>query len=97
MNKQPERISGVTMREQSEDVFKIFSQIAAATGGVVDASDNPEAAVRDALAVADASYLLSYRSSSSAAKGAFNSSPSGSRTAISRSLPAPDSSNSSSK
>lgn len=72
MNKQPERISGVTMREQSEDVFKVFSQIAAATGGVVDASDNPEAAVREALAVADASYILAYTSSSPAAKGAFN-------------------------
>lgn len=72
MNKQPERISGVTMREQSEDVFKTFTQIAAATGGVVDSSENPEAAIRDALAVAEASYLLVYRSSSAAEKGAFN-------------------------
>ncbi len=72
MNKQPERISGVTMREQSEDVFKLFSQIAAATGGVVDASENPETAVRDALTNADASYILVYRSSSAAEKGDFN-------------------------
>jgi len=72
MSKQPERISGVTMREQSEDVFKIFSQIAAATGGIVDASENPETAVRDALTNAEASYILVYRSSSAAEKGAFN-------------------------
>jgi VWFA-related protein len=71
MDKTPERISGVTMREQSEDVFKMFSQIAAATGGVIDASGNPEAAVRDALAAADAFYLLAYTPTSAASPGSF--------------------------
>ncbi len=72
MSKQPERISGVNMREQSEDVFRAFSQIAASTGGIVDSSENPESAVKNALEIAGASYLLTYRSSSSAAKGTFN-------------------------
>jgi len=60
MNKQPENVSGVAMREQSEDVFKAFSQVAQATGGIVDSSQNPAAGFKHAIESSEAYYLLYY-------------------------------------
>jgi len=60
MTRTPERFGGVTMREQSEDIFKIFSQVAAATGGFADSTQNPVAGVREALKDAEKYYLLIY-------------------------------------
>jgi hypothetical protein len=60
MNKEPENVTGVNMREQSEDVFRVFSQVAHATGGIVDSSQNPVAGFENAVTTADTYYLLYY-------------------------------------
>jgi hypothetical protein len=60
MHKDPEFVSGVTMREQSEDMFNSFSQVAQATGGIVDSSQNPAYAFKHAAEIAESYYLLYY-------------------------------------
>ncbi len=60
INKKPESVSGVYMREQSEDVFMVFSQVAEATGGVVDNSQNPASAFKSTSKATEFSYLLYY-------------------------------------
>lgn len=60
MNKEPERVSGIQMTEQSEDIFKIFSEIAKATGGIVDSSQNPSSAFQRVAKVSENYYLLYY-------------------------------------
>lgn len=60
MNKDPDYVSGVVMREQSEDVFKAFSQVAHATGGYVDNSQNPAAGFKSAVENSSIYYLLYY-------------------------------------
>jgi len=61
MNKKPDHVFGVTMREQSEDVFSAFSEIAKATGGIVDNSfTNPLSAFKKAVEVSENYYILYY-------------------------------------
>jgi VWFA-related protein len=60
MNKEPQNAAGVIMREQSEDVFKVFSRVAQATGGAVDTSQNPAAGFQRALERSKKYYLLYY-------------------------------------
>ena len=60
LNKQPENAAGIHMREQSEDVFKVFSEVAESTGGVVGTSQNPAAAFTRASELSGRSYLLYY-------------------------------------
>jgi len=60
MNKEPQNAAGITMQEQSEDVFNVFSQVAQATGGTVDTSQNPAAGFRHALERSKNYYLLYY-------------------------------------
>lgn len=60
MHKDPEFVSGVTMREQSEDMFNSFSQVARATGGIIDSSQNPAYAFKHAAEIAESYYLLYY-------------------------------------
>jgi VWFA-related protein len=71
MKRTPEKFGGITMREQSEDVFKVFSQVAAATGGIAESTQNPAAEVKDALKTAETYYLLSYTPASAANEGKF--------------------------
>ncbi len=71
MNKAPDRIAGVNMREQSEDVFKALSSISKATGGVTDSSQNPAASMKAALAAAEACYVLYFTPSVAAPPGTF--------------------------
>lgn len=71
MNKAPERIAGVNMREQSEDVFKALSSIARATGGITDSSQNPAASLKTAMAATDAFYILYFTPSTAAPPGTF--------------------------
>jgi hypothetical protein len=59
-NKTPEDIPGVVMREQSEDLYKIFSGLAQSTGGIVTSAQNPDAALKNASDMADKCYLLYY-------------------------------------
>jgi hypothetical protein len=60
MHKEPESVRGIVMREQSEDVFNVFSQVAASTGGIVDSSKNPAIGFRFAAAACLNYYLLVY-------------------------------------
>jgi hypothetical protein len=60
MNKEPENISGIAMREQSEDVFRAFSQVVTATGGIVDTSQNPVSGFKHAIENSEMYYLLYY-------------------------------------
>lgn len=60
MDKEQENITGVYMREQSEDIFSIFSEVAQATGGIVDNSQNPAYAFKNASDLAESYYLLYY-------------------------------------
>jgi len=71
MNRQPERISGVTMREQSEDVFKALTGAAEATGGTTETSQDPSLSLPKALRATERSYLLFFTPSTSAPPGTF--------------------------
>jgi hypothetical protein len=71
MNRQPERISGINMREQSEDVYKALSDAAEATGGVTDTSQNAAVSLASALKATESSYILYYTTSTAAPPGTF--------------------------
>jgi len=60
MNKIPENVPGVYMREQSEDIYKALSEAAQATGGCVDTSQNPGIGFKNALNRSNDYYLLYY-------------------------------------
>jgi hypothetical protein len=60
MDKDPENISGINMREQSEDVFNIFSQVALATGGAVTSATNPVSDFKQISSDYSSYYLLVY-------------------------------------
>ncbi len=71
MNREPERISGVTLREQSEDVFRALSQVAQATGGLSDTSQNPAQSIIANLKAAESVYYLYYTPTAAAPQGTF--------------------------
>lgn len=71
MNTQPERISGVVMREQSEDVFKALATVAQATGGIADTSQNPAASFKTTLKESENYYILYFKPASAAPPGTF--------------------------
>ena len=71
MNRQPERIPGIHMREQSEDVYKALSDAAEATGGVTDTSQNAAVSLASALKATESSYILYYTTSTAAPPGTF--------------------------
>jgi hypothetical protein len=73
MHKEPERALGITMREQSEDAFNAFSQIAKATGGIVDSSQTPLAAFKNCVDAAQSYYMLYYTPVDSKKDGKFKS------------------------
>lgn len=60
MNKIPQTVSGIVMKEQSEDIFKVLSEAAKATGGSIDTSQDPGSGFKNALTKADDFYLLYY-------------------------------------
>lgn len=60
MDKEPDNVSGIHMKEQSEDIFSVFSEAAKATGGIVDNSQNPSSGFKNALESSDAYYILYY-------------------------------------
>ena len=71
MNRQPERVSGITMREQSEDVFRALSDAANATGGMINTSQDADASLASALKASEAYYILYYTSAIAAPPGTF--------------------------
>jgi hypothetical protein len=72
LDKAREQVSGITMREQSEDVFSTFVEVARATGGIVDNSQNSASAFRNALNYTEAYYLLYYTPTDKTGDGQFN-------------------------
>ncbi|MFC2158787.1 VWA domain-containing protein [Acidobacteriota bacterium] len=73
LHKEPENVSGIRMTEQSEDVFKTMSDVALATGGVVDSSQNPESAFKSGVEKCENYYLLYYNPQNYTADGTFKS------------------------
>jgi hypothetical protein len=73
VNKVPEYISGIAMKEQSEDMFSLFSEAAKATGGIVDSSQNPAHGFKSALDASEAHYLLYYSPADYIKDGTFKS------------------------
>jgi VWFA-related protein len=71
MDKTPENISGIHMREQSEDIFKAFSEAAKATGGDIDTSQNPGIGFKNTLNRSDYYYLLYYSPQNYVKDGTF--------------------------
>lgn len=72
LNKDAPKVAGLVMRERSEDIFKLMSKIARATGGITEASQNPEAALRKAFALASKYYLLYLEPKEELWAGIFN-------------------------
>ena len=61
LNKEPERLpSSIVMREHSEDYFRKFSELANATGGIIENSQNPAAGFKGAAEATMSYYLLYY-------------------------------------
>lgn len=60
MDRNPEVAAGITMREQSEDVFKVFTNVAEATGGITDNSQDPSIAFKNAATITERCYILFY-------------------------------------
>jgi hypothetical protein len=73
MHKTPVQITRIVMREQSEDIFKAFSAVAQATGGIVNTSQNPAAGIETALETSNKYYLLYFTPFSEAKEGMFRS------------------------
>lgn len=73
MNKAPVQIARIVMREQSEDIFKAFSAVAQATGGIVNTTQNPSVGIQTALETSNKYYLLYFTPLSETREGRFRS------------------------
>jgi len=60
LTKPAEPAQEILYREQSEDIYKTFSDIAEATGGLSESSANPEASLQKAVVASENYYLLYY-------------------------------------
>lgn len=67
------RFAGIYMREQSEDIFEIFSEAAKATGGVVENSQNLAIGFKKAAEISAQYYLLYYSPVNYIKDGSFKS------------------------
>ncbi len=68
-----QRYSGIYMREQSEDIFQVFSQVAEATGGIVESSQNLAIGFKKATEISSQYYLLYYSPVNYIKDGSFKS------------------------
>ncbi len=71
MNRQAKQSFGVTMTEQSEDLFKIFSDISASTGGAVSTTGDPGKGFQKVAEETRQAYILRYLPSDPGRKGEF--------------------------
>jgi hypothetical protein len=71
MSREAKPAFGVTMTEQSEDVFKLFSEIARATGGAIDNSNNPAAGFKSVANAENRYYLVKYYAPEAPKTGEF--------------------------
>jgi hypothetical protein len=60
IDRRPDSAAGITMREQSEDVFSTFQEVTKATGGMIRTSQNPALGFKDAVNSSDSCYFLFY-------------------------------------
>ena len=60
IEKRPPSVPGVEFKEQSEDFFEVFSQVAEATGGILDISKNPAVGFENSVNRTDNYYLIYY-------------------------------------
>jgi len=60
MDRRPDSAVGITMTEQSEDVFNTFSEVTKATGGLIRTSQNPALGFKDAITSSESFYFLFY-------------------------------------
>ncbi len=67
-----ERIAGIRMEEQSEDIFGPFLEMARATGGYAASSANIAEAMRSAVEASENYYLLYYTPADYRADGRFH-------------------------
>jgi VWFA-related protein len=65
-------LDGIQMAESSAAIYRVFKEIAAATGGTSAASANPAALLRAAAEASEQYYLLYYRPQGYRADGAFH-------------------------
>lgn len=68
----PAVLIDVQMAEQSSPIYRVFKEIATATGGTSEASANPAALLRKAAAASEQYYLLYYRPQGYQADGKFH-------------------------
>jgi hypothetical protein len=67
------KVRGVTMEEQSEDIFGPLREMSLATGGFMTSTANIDAAMRSAVAASENYYLLYYTPRDYKADGQFRS------------------------
>ncbi|HSA96280.1 MAG TPA: VWA domain-containing protein [Acidobacteriota bacterium] len=60
MEKKSQRVFGANMREQSEDIFPGFVEVARATSGTAESAQNAAAAFRHAADASNEYYILTY-------------------------------------
>jgi len=65
--------NGMVMREQSEDIFSAFSEMAQATGGLINSSANAVYAFEQAVDASENYYLIYYSPRNYKTDGEFNS------------------------
>ena len=68
-----ERFAGIYMREQSEDIFQVFSEAANATGGIVANSQNLAISFKKASEISSQYYILYYSPVNYVKDGSFKS------------------------
>jgi len=71
ITKPVEQEEGILFKEQSEDIFKAFSEIARSTGGLTESSANAEASFQRAVTASESYYLLYYKPSDYKRDGKF--------------------------
>ena len=67
-----ENVYGITFKEQSEDIFSAFREMAHSTGGYIESSANPRHLVRRAVAASKNYYLLYYTPKNYSRDGDFH-------------------------
>lgn len=71
LTKPVESKEGILFKEQSEDIYKAFSEVAKATGGLIESSANAEFSMKKAVKASENYYLLYYRPSEYKRDGKF--------------------------
>ncbi|MFO7867029.1 MAG: hypothetical protein R6V02_09500 [Candidatus Aminicenantes bacterium] len=71
ITQQAQNVYGITFREQSEDIFSAFREMARATGGYIESSANPRYLIRRGMEASENYYLLYYSPRNYTQDGSF--------------------------